>query len=252
MPLPFLLAPLGATLAAGAAGGAGAAGAAGGAAAGLGSVLSGIGEAGKAIGGAMSGPLGGALTGALGLGQTIAGRQARKKSESMLPPSENPMERQMFNAIRRRRRALETGTASMADRAAMRQMSKSLGTNAFNAGGQGNLGQIAALQNQAMQNLQSQYGQQLLQTLGMEQQQSSKMADVSRDLSLLRSARESARAENLVKYGQQNLMASLGMGGGGTAPEQQNSTNAILEAFKMGQQSNQPQTNQNPGVTGSN
>lgn len=219
-----------------------------------GGLLGSLGSIGEAIGGAAKAisPATGLITGVLGLGQTIAGVQARKKSESMLPPSENPMERQMFNAIRRRRRALETGTASMADRAAMRQMSKSLGTNAFNAGGQGNLGQIAALQNQAMQNLQSQYGQQLLQTLGMEQQQSSKMADISRDLSLLRSARESARAENLVKYGQQNLMASLGMGGGGTAPEQQNPNNAILEAFKMGQQSNQPQTNQNPGLTGGN
>lgn len=220
---------------------------------GTGSFLKGLGAIGGAIGGAAKAisPASGLITGALGLGQTIAGIQARKKSESMLPPSENPMERQMFNSIRRRRRALETGTASMADRAAMRQMSKSLGTSAFNAGGQGNLGQIAALQNQAMQNLQSQYGQQLLQTLGMEQQQSSKMADVSRDLSLLRSARESARAENLVKYGQQNIMASLGMGGGGTAPEKENTTNALLEAFKAGQQAGvQNQTNQNPGVTG--
>lgn len=245
MPLPLLAAPLVASLvtpAAGAAAGTAAGGL--GALGGAGGILKGL----TGLGGAMKGGLGGPITGALGIGQTIAGINARKSAESMLPPSENPMERQMFNAIRRRRRSLETGTASMADRSAMRQMSKSLGTNAFNAGGQGNLGQIAALQNQAMQNMQSQYGGQLLQTLGLEQQQSSKMADVSRDLSLLRSARESARAENLVKYGQQNIMASLGSGGGGSAPEKESSTNAIIEAFKMGQEANK--TNQNPGVTG--
>ena len=150
-------------------------------------------------------------TAALGVGQMIYGSIARKKADALLPPSENPMERQMLNTIRRRRRALETGTAGSADRAAMRQMAKSYTANAFKAGGQANFGQISALQNQAMQNMQNQYGQQLAQIFEQERAQTNRMAGVSRDLSLLRSNRKSAQAENLMKYGQQNLLAAMGM-----------------------------------------
>jgi hypothetical protein len=145
-------------------------------------------------------------------GQMIAGMQNRKKAESMLPPSENPMERQLLNTVRRRRRALETGTAATADRAAVKQMARQYGQNAFRAGGQVNTGVLAQLMNQGMANISNQYGQQYGQTLNMEQEQVSKMADVSRDLALLKSARKSAQAEQQVQAGQQNLLATLGAG----------------------------------------
>ena len=91
-------------------------------------------------------------------------------------------------------------------------MAKQYGQNAFRAGGPVNTGVLAQLMNQGMANISSQYGQQVGQMLGMEQEQVSKMADVSRDLALLKSARKSAQAENQMQAGQQNLLASLGAG----------------------------------------
>lgn len=149
-----------------------------------------------------------------GAGQMIAGSIQRKKADALLPPSESVMERQMLQSIRRRRRAMETGTAGSADRAAIRQMGKSFGRNAFAGGGKGNFGQLAALQSQAMQNLASTYGQQIGQTMQLEQQQVGRMADLSNDLALLRSNRMSALAEKNTKDGRSNLLTALGGKGG--------------------------------------
>lgn len=147
----------------------------------------------------------------LAIGQTIGGAINRKKADALLPPSENLMERQMLNTIRRRRRALETGTSSMADRTAVRQMAKSFGTNSFKTG-TANTGMLGQLINQGMQNISAQYAPQLTQLLGQEGEQVKGMANLANDLALLRSSRKSAQAENQMKYGQQNLMASLGAG----------------------------------------
>lgn len=164
----------------------------------------------KAIGQKMESEKGRKIGQYMGVGQLIAGTIQRKKADALVPPSESVMERQMFQNMRRRRRALETGTAGSADRAAIRQMGKSFGRNMFQAGGKGNLGQIAALQSQAMQNLASTYGQQTNALMTQEQQQANRMAGVSRDLSLLRSDRMSARAEANMQSGAQNLLASIG------------------------------------------
>ena len=94
-------------------------------------------------------------------GQMIAGAINRKKADAMLPSSENAMERQLLNTVRRRRRALETGTAATADRSAIKQMAKQYGQGAFRAGGQVNTGVLAQLLNQGMANISSQYGQQV-------------------------------------------------------------------------------------------
>lgn len=164
---------------------------------------------------AILGALGGvgevAKTG-LAAGQMIAGAINRRKADAMLPPSENPMERQMLNTIRRRRRALETGTAATGAGAALKQMVKQVGQNSFRAGGPVNTGVLSQLLSQGMKNISDQYDPQYAQTLGLEQQQTGKMADVSRDLALLRSNRKSAQAEGQMLAGQQNLFASLGGG----------------------------------------
>lgn len=149
----------------------------------------------------------------MGLAQGVVGAIQRKRAEALLPPSENVMERQMLQSIRRRRRALETGTAGAADRAAIRQMGKSFGRQQFAAGGRGNFGQMAALQSQAMQNLAASYGQQISQQMALEQKQTSGMADVARDLALLRSNRMSALAEQNIRDSKSNV--SLAMGGKG-------------------------------------
>lgn len=149
-----------------------------------------------------------------GIAQGVIGAIQRKKADALLPPSENVMERQMLQSIRRRRRALETGTAGSADRAAIRQMGKAFGKNVFAGGGRGNFGQLAALQSQAMQNLASSYGQQIGATMQAEQQQVGRMADLSNDLALLRSNRMSALAEKNIKDGKSNLLTAMGGKGG--------------------------------------
>lgn len=149
---------------------------------------------------------------ALGAGQMIMGAINRKKADAMLPPSENPMERQMLNAIRRRRQALMTGTASAGDRANVRQMAKSMGQNSFRAGGPVNTGVLSQLTNQGMANISNQYGQQIAQTMGMEQKQVKDMTDFRNDVAFLKSNRKDALGATQTKGGFQNLAAGLGTG----------------------------------------
>lgn len=179
----------------------------------IGLIKKGVSLVGNLLGGGKSGQGGqggqGAAGVAFGAGQAIAGLIQRKKADALLPPSESVMERQMLQNIRRRRRALETGTAGAADRAAIRQMGKSAARRSFAAGGVGSFGQIAALQSQAMQNLAQSYGQQIGAQMQLEQAQANRMAGVARDISLLRSARMSARAEQNVQAGTQNVAASI-------------------------------------------
>jgi len=150
----------------------------------------------------------------LAAGQMIAGVVNRKKADAAIPMSENPMERQMLNTIRRRRQALQTGTANSADTAAMRQMAKGYQTGAMRSGGPVNFGQYNQLMQNAAGNLAAANGQQLNQTMAMEQEQVKGMANLSNDLALLRSNRLSAQAENQMKAGTQNLLATLGGGKG--------------------------------------
>lgn len=159
-------------------------------------------------GGGDMGSIGGGSV-ALGAGQMLMGAINRKKADAMLPPSENPMERQMLNSIRRRRQALMTGTASSGDRANVRQMAKSMGQNSFRAGGPVNTGVLSQLMNQGMANISSQYGQQIAQNMAMEQEQTKNMANLRNDLALLKSNRKSAQAEQQMKSGFQNVAASM-------------------------------------------
>lgn len=156
----------------------------------------------------------------LAAGQMIAGVVNRKKADAAIPMSENPMERQMLNTIRRRRQALQTGTTGTADRAAMRQMAKGYQTGAMRAGGPANFGQYNQLIQNAAGNLAAANGQQLNQVIGLEQEQSKNMANLSNDLALLRSNRLSAQAENQMKAGTQNLLATLGANKGMGTPAQ--------------------------------
>lgn len=216
--------PLGGLLAAGMSAGAGA-GAAGAGAAGAGAAGAGAGGLGSLSGlmgkvGGMSGGMSGGMPGGLGqvgkigmaAGQMILGAINRKKAEAAIPMSENPMERQMLNTIRRRRQALQTGTANSANTAAMRQMAKGYQTGAMRSGGPVNFGQYNQLMQNAASNLAAANGQELNQVLGMEQKQVGDMANLSNDLALLRSSRISAKAENQMKSGTQNLLATLGGG----------------------------------------
>lgn len=139
----------------------------------------------------------------------LMGAINRKKADAMLPPSENPMERQMRFAIRRRRQALMTGTASSGDRANVRQLAKSMGQNSFRAGGPVNTGVLSQLINQGMANISNQYGQEIAQNMAMEQEQTKNMTNLRNDLALLKSNKRDALGATQTKSGFQNVAASM-------------------------------------------
>jgi hypothetical protein len=122
------------------------------------------------------------------------------------------MERQMLNTIRRRRRAIETGTANSAQNASARQLGKTMMTNSANAGGPVNFGQYNQLIGNAMGNIAAQSGQQVNQLLGQEQQQATGMVNRATDLSLLPRNERNAEAARMQQAGSQNLLATFGAG----------------------------------------
>jgi hypothetical protein len=145
-------------------------------------------------------------------GQALMGAMKNQQANAMTPPAENPMERQMLNTIRRRRRAIETGTANAAQNASVRQMGKTMMNNAARAGGQVNYGQYNQLIGNAMGNISAQSGQQLAQLLGQEQQQATNMVNRATDLSLLRRNEMKADSARMQQAGMQNLLATIGGG----------------------------------------
>jgi hypothetical protein len=161
-------------------------------------------------------------------GQALMGAMKNKQADAMTPSAENPMERQMLNTIRRRRRAIETGTANAAQNASVRQMGKTMMNNAARAGGQVNYGQYNQLIGNAMGNISAQSGQQLSQLLGQEQQQATNMVNRATDLSLLRRNERKADAARMQQAGMQNLLATIG---GGKMNKGENSA-LMSELFK--------------------
>jgi hypothetical protein len=145
-------------------------------------------------------------------GQALMGAIKNKQADAMTPPAESAMERQMLNTIRRRRRAIETGTANAAQNASVRQLGKTMMNNAAAAGGQVNYGQYNQLIGNAMGNIAAQSGQQVAQLLGQEQQQATQMVNRATDLSLLRRNEMNADAARMQQAGSQNLLATMGAG----------------------------------------
>ena len=144
-------------------------------------------------------------------GQMIAGMQNRKKAEAELP-SLNASERQLLNTARRRRRALETGTAGASDRASLRQTLAQFGQNSFRAGGGVNTGVLNQLRSQGEKNISDSYAQQYGQAFEQESKITKDISNFFNDIQLLKSARRSARGEQQVQAGQQNFLATLGSG----------------------------------------
>lgn len=149
---------------------------------------------------------------AFGAGQSIMGAIKQRQAQAMTPPAESAMERQMLNTIRRRRRAIETGTANAAQNASARQLGKTMMTNAMRAGGQPNFGQYNQLIGNAMGNIAANTAQQLNPLIGMEQQQATGMVNRATDLGLLRRNEMRADAARMQQAGSQNLLATIGAG----------------------------------------
>lgn len=149
---------------------------------------------------------------AFGAGQAIMGAVKQRQANAMTPPAESPMERQMLNTIRRRRRAIETGTANAAQNASVRQMGKTMMTNAARAGGQVNYGQYNQLIGSAMGNIAANTAQQISPLIAAEQNQATGMVNRATDLGLLRRNEMKADAARMQQAGAQNLLATLGAG----------------------------------------
>lgn len=147
---------------------------------------------------------------AFGAGQMIAGLIQRKKSDAQLPAAEDPMMRQSLTNLLTRRRQLATGTANNADRVAARQMAKTMASSSFKTGGKANMGVQSAAISQALGNINAQNREQVAAYDQMATTQSNEMAQRKSDINMLRSERTSARAENNIAAGQDNLLASIG------------------------------------------
>jgi hypothetical protein len=150
--------------------------------------------------------VGGSLMGAAQIG---IGLRQRKKADALLPTPEDRLSRGYLNMIQGRRRALQTGTANNTDRAAVRQLMKSMGNAGFQAGGQVNTGVLSQLLSQQAENMRAANAQEMGQLAQQEGAQVGEMAQRKSDLGMYRSQTMAARAENNVKAGGENLMASV-------------------------------------------
>ena len=145
-------------------------------------------------------------------GQTILGAVKNKQAQALTPPAESAMERQMLNTIRRRRRAIETGTANAAQNASVRQLGKTMMTNSMRAGGQPNFGQYNQLIGNAMGNIAANTASQINPLIGMDQSQTTGMVNRATDIGLLNRSEKRADAARMQQAGVQNLLATLGAG----------------------------------------
>jgi hypothetical protein len=164
---------------------------------------------GKSVGGTPMNPLGVGLA----AGQMVSGMIKRKKADAQLPAAEDPMMRQALSGLQAKSRQLETGTANNADRVAARQMAKTMASSSFKTGGKANMGAQSAAISQALGNINAQNREQAVAMAQMATAQANEMAQRKSDINMLRSERTSASAENQVSAGQDNLLASVGVGG---------------------------------------
>ena len=146
----------------------------------------------------------------LGIGEKLIGAMRTKRADAMLPAMEDPMTRDFLETTRRRRRALETGTASSAERAAEQQMMTSMGKRMAKSGGM-NLNLLNQMMAQNATRRSAETGQEIAGLLGMEGQTVSEMAQRKADISSLRSARMAARGAQNESAGTDNIAAGLGI-----------------------------------------
>ena len=150
--------------------------------------------------------VGGSLMGAAQIG---LGLRQRKKADALLPTPEDRLSRGYLNMIQGRRKALQTGTANNTDRAAVRQLMKSMGNAGFQAGGQVNTGVLSQILSQQADNMRAANAAEIGQLTQQEGAQVGEMAQRKSDLGMYRSQTMAARAEGNVKAGGENLMASV-------------------------------------------
>jgi hypothetical protein len=143
------------------------------------------------------GPSVGATVGG-GIGQLIDAQTAKRKKDA-LPPAEDVGERQLRQYYRRQRKQIETGTKSMRDVNALRQMMAQGAKTSFRMGG--------GPRSNYLSNIANRDQQQLGQLMGLESKLVTDMANTRRDLALLPRAEESAQQAQQIQAGSQNLLA---------------------------------------------
>lgn len=164
--------------------------------AGLGTVVPGVGTAvGATVGG--------------GVGQLIDAAGAKRKKEALTPAAEDVGERQLREYYRRQRKKTETGTGSMRDVNALRQMLAQGAKTSFRMGGGPRSNYLSNLYSSGMTNIANRDQQQLGQLRGLESKLVTDMANTRRDLSLLQRAELSAQQAQQTQAGSQNLLAGL-------------------------------------------
>jgi hypothetical protein len=183
---------------------------------------------GKSVGGTPMNPLGVGLA----AGQMASGMIKRKKADAQLPAAEDPMMRQALSGLQAKSRQLETGTANNADRVAARQMAKTMASSSFKTGGKANMGVQSAAISQALGNINAQNREQAVAMAQMTTAQANEMAQRKSDINMLRSERTSASAENQVSAGQDNLLASVGVGGKKKEGEEENTFTKLSSLLK--------------------
>lgn len=163
---------------------------------------------GKLVGDGTSSP----LSAALGVGQLALGAYQKKKARAALPGAEDLGQRQMLNAVRRRTRAIETGTAGTSEAARTQQTIKSAGVNAFKAGGPMNFGVLNQLVSGAAAASADQRSQERQGLMAQEGQLVDTMAQRRFDRQMLMEQEDRADAMQNKSSGQDNLLAGIGMG----------------------------------------
>jgi hypothetical protein len=151
------------------------------------------------------GPSVGATVGG-GIGQLIDAQTAKRKKDA-LPPAEDVGERQLRQYYRRQRKQIETGTKSMRDVNALRQMMAQGAKTSFRMGGGPRSNYLSNLYSSGMTNIANRDQQQLGQLMGLESKLVTDMANTRRDLALLPRAEESAQQAQQIQAGSQNLLA---------------------------------------------
>lgn len=154
----------------------------------------------------------GGLGAAFGAGQMVLGAIQSKKADALLGPDENPMARQVLSGLKTQQAKALTGTSDMASRTAVRQMAKTAGQSAFNAGGPVNTGMLASIINPALQNINQGSAALAADYAKQVAAQSQEMVGYKQDKATLRSTTMAAKAATNTSAGTDNLLASLGTG----------------------------------------
>ena len=146
---------------------------------------------------------------ALSAGQMIKAGIDKRKRDQAKPTGPSSYETGVLRTLRRARRASQTGTGGVADRAAARQMAKSALRSSFRAGGPVNQGFYSNLMSQTLGNIAKQEAAKTTGLMTQEVAQSNRLGGITRDLALLDSTQASADAAAGKQGGMQNLMATL-------------------------------------------